>query len=376
MTQQFIPVARPDLSGNEKRYVNEALNEGWISSSGRFIERFERDFAAFCGTKHAVSCCNGTVAIHVLLVAMGIGPGDEVIVPTFTYVASANAVTYTGAKAILVDCEAIHWNLDPTKVEEAITHRTKAIMAVHIYGHPADMDAILDVGRRHGIPVIEDAAEAHGAEVKGKRVGSMGLGSTFSFFGNKIVSTGEGGMVTTDDDDLAAKMRQLKCQGMDPKRRYWFPMVGYNYRMTNIEAALGCAQLERVDDLIKGRLRIAENYRKRLDSKAESAGITLPTQATWAKHVYWLYSIRVPVPKRDVIMERLAALGIETRPFFPPMHTLPIYCGPGHGKGPFSVAEQVATSGISLPTFQSLSEAEQDRICEHILTLLKTDLAT
>lgn len=373
MSLPFIPVAQPDLTGREKQYVNEALDEGWISSSGRFLTRFEEEFAAYCGTRHAIACCNGTVVLHLLMLAMGIGPGDEVIVPSFTYVASANGVTYTGAKPILVDSEPVHWNIDPSKIEAAITPRTKAIMAVHLYGHPADMDAILDIGKRHGLPVIEDAAEAHGAKVNGRVAGSMGLASTFSFYGNKILTTGEGGMVTTDDDALAARMRQLRGQGMDPKRRYWFPVVGYNYRMTNLAAALGCAQLERASELIGHRVRIAKGYEERLSPHADRLGIQLASEASWAEAVHWLFSIRVPAAKRDLLMAQLADQKIETRPFFPPMHHLPMYSDPSfrHGRG-LPVAEELADTGINLPTYTALGNADLDRICHAIISGLAT----
>lgn len=364
----FIPVAEPDLTGHEKKYVNEALDEGWISSSGRFLQRFEADFAAFCGTKHALACCNGTVVLHLLMLAMGIGEGDEVIVPSFTYVASANGVTYTGAKPILVDSEPVHWNVDPAAVEAAITPRTKAIMAVHLYGHPADMQALQAIAQRHGIPLIEDAAEAHGARVNGRTVGGLGLAATFSFYGNKILTTGEGGMVTTNDDALAARMRQLRGQGMDPHRRYWFPIVGYNYRMTNLAAALGCAQLERADQLISHRLRIAQGYRERLAPHAERLGIQLASEAPWAKSVHWLSCIRVPAAKRDPLMAFLAEKKIETRPFFPPMHRLPMYSDPSFRQGrALPVAEELGDTGINLPTFTALTDAHLDRICEAIV---------
>lgn len=369
----FIPVAEPDLTGREKQYVSEAIDEGWISSSGRFLQRFESEFAAFCGTKHAIACCNGTVVLHLLMLAMGIGEGDEVIVPSFTYVASANGVTYTGAKPILVDSEPTHWNMDPTKVEAAITPRTKAIMAVHLYGHPADMNALRAIADRHGIPLIEDAAEAHGALVNGRVVGGLGIAATFSFYGNKILTTGEGGMVTTNDDALAAQMRQLRGQGMDPQRRYWFPIVGYNYRMTNLAAALGCAQLERADELIAHRLRIAKGYQERLASHAERLGLQLASEAAWAKSVHWLSCIRVPATKRDPLMAFLAEQKIETRPFFPPMHRLPMYSDPSFRQGrPLPVAEELGDTGINMPTFTALTDAHLDRICAAIVKGLES----
>ncbi|MBK8571587.1 MAG: DegT/DnrJ/EryC1/StrS family aminotransferase [Geothrix sp.] len=368
MTHPHLPVAQPDLGGNELAYVSQAIQEGWISSTGRFLTRFEADFARFCGTRHALACANGTVAIHLLLLGLGIGPGDEVIVPAFTYVASANAVTYTGARPVLVDSEPVTWNIDANKVEAAITPRTKAIMAVHLYGHPAPMTALLDIGRRHGILVIEDAAEAHGAKVEGKTVGGLGLAATFSFYGNKILTTGEGGMVTTNDDELAARMRQFRGQGMDPERRYWFPIVGYNYRMTNLAAALGCAQLERAGGLIAHRLRIARGYHDRLAPHADRLGLQLASEAPWASSVHWLSCIRVPAAKRDSLMAFLAEHQIETRPFFPPMHRLPMYSDPSFRQGrPLPVAEELGDTGINLPTYTALGEADLDRICQAVI---------
>lgn len=368
----FLPVAQPDLGGREREYVDQALTEGWISSSGRFLERFERDFAAYCGTRHAIACANGTVALHLLFTALGIGPGDEVIVPSFTYVASANAVAYTGATPILVDSEPVHWNVDPARVAEAITPRTRAILAVHLYGHPADMPALARVADEHGIPLLEDAAEAHGGEVNGRRAGGLGLAATFSFYGNKIVTTGEGGMVTTDDDELAARMRLLRGQGMDPQRRYWFPVRGFNYRMTNVAAAIGCAQLERIDSLVAARRRIAGWYTERLAPHAERLGLQLPSEAPWARHVHWLFCIRVPREQRDPLAAELLERGIDTRPFFPPMHTLPIYADESLRQGrDLLVAEELGASGLNLPTYTALAEEDVERVCDAIVAALE-----
>ncbi len=368
MTDRFLPVAEPDISGNEKRYVNEALDSGWISSNGKFIGRFEEEFAAYCGTSHAVACCNGTVAIHLLMLAMGIGEGDEVLVPSFTYIASANAVTYTGATPVLVDSETEHWNVDTAKLEQAITPRTKAIMAVHLYGHPADMLAIDQVAKRHGLLVIEDAAEAHGAEVEGRRVGGLSLAATFSFYGNKIITTGEGGMVTTNDEQLAKKMRSLRGQGMDPERRYWFPIVGYNYRMTNVAAAIGCGQLERIDSFLERRREIAGLYIQLLEPHCERYGMQLPGEAIWAKNVHWLMCLRVPVEFRDRLMQHLMEHSIDSRPFFPPLHELPIYSAERfHGGRDLSGATELGATGMNLPTSNTMTTQDVKRVCDCIL---------
>jgi perosamine synthetase len=245
-------------------------------------------------------------------------------------------------------------------------------MAVHLYGHPADMTAINAIARKHGIPVIEDAAEAHGAEVNGIRVGGLGLAATFSFYGNKIITTGEGGMITTNDDQLAARIRQLKGQGMDPNRRYWFPIVGYNYRMTNMAAALGCAQLERIDELISGRIRIAASYDKHLKPVANELKIQLSSQAPFAKSVYWLYCIRVEKQLRDSLMAYLDSLGIETRPFFPPMHQLPMYEDISFVQGrSLHGAEDLGSTGINLPTWNELTDEQIGIVCDQIISYLR-----
>lgn len=367
--REFIPVAAPALVGNEKQYVLDCLDSNWISSNGKYIERFETGFAAFCNVKHALSCSNGTVALHLALLALGIGPGDEVILPALTYVATANSVVYCGAKPVFVDSEPDTWNIDPERIEEAVTPRTRAIIVVHLYGHPVDMDPVMAIARKHGLFVVEDAAEAHGAEYKGRRVGAIGDIATFSFYGNKIITTGEGGMVTTQDDALAARVRQLKGQGMDPNRRYWFPMVGYNYRMTNIEAAIGLAQLEKIDWHIQRRRDIVNRYRLRLSGLPE---VALQPEKPWARNVYWLTSIiltDLSSLSRDELMKQLAAAGVETRPFFYPLHTLPMYAGAQQGR-PLPVAERLGAQGINLPSFSTLDDEAIDYICESLCAIV------
>jgi perosamine synthetase len=357
---RFIPVAEAILAGNEKLYVLECLDTGWISGSGKYVRAFEDGFADFCGVKHALCVANGTVALHLALVALGVGPGDEVIVPDLTYVASANTVTYCGARPVLVDVDPATWTLSPEAVARAITPATKAIMPVHIYGHPADMDPLRELAERHDLALVEDAAESHGAEYRGRRTGGLGRVATFSFYGNKIITTGEGGMVTTDDDDLARRMRLLRGQGMDPERRYWFPAVGYNYRMTNVQAAIGLAQLERVDWFIERRREVAAWYSRHL----ADAGLLLPAQADWATNVYWLYSVCVPAGvDRDLIMQQMAAEGVETRPFFHPIHRLPPYFDP-QGDARFPVTTDLAARGLNLPSSANLVEDDVVRVSE------------
>jgi len=348
-----IHIASPDLSGNEKLYVNECLDSTWISSAGHFIGDFERAFADLCGARHAIATNNGTTALHLALAALGIGAGDEVIVPVLTYIATANAVRYCGAEPVFVDVEPDTMNMDPRLFEAAITDRTRAVIPVDLYGHPADMVAITSIAARHGVVVVEDSAEAHGAEINGSRVGSFGTATAFSFFGNKILTTGEGGAVTTDDDELAGRLRLLRGQGMDLARRYWFTDVGFNYRMTNIAAAIGLAQLERFDESLRRRDLIAKQYD---DLLGAVAGVTLPGSRSGVRRVNWLYTVTIDgltTDKRDRLISDLAQDDIETRPVFHPLHHLPPYLQP---TASYPVAERLGATGVSLPTHLGLTE--------------------
>ncbi len=358
-----ISVAAPVLDGREREYVNECLDTTWISSGGRFITDFEKAFAEYCGVKHAIACNNGTTALHLALVGLDLQPGDEVIVPSLTYIASANAVSYCGATPVLAENETRAFNIEPSDIEALITPKTRGIIPVHLYGHPADMDPINAIAKKHGLFVLEDAAEAVGAKYKGRMSGSLGDAGVFSFFGNKIITTGEGGMVTTDDDALAEKMRLFRSQGMDPKRRYWHPVIGFNYRMTNIQAAIGLAQLERVEHHLESRRRVARWY----DATIKRLGdrVIPPTVADWAEHVFWMYTIQLGegvTKARDQIMVEMEALGVETRPVFHPMHVMPPYA---HLKTrEFPNAELCAGRGINLPTHALMSEADIDRVVD------------
>jgi perosamine synthetase len=360
-----LPVAEPFLGEEELRYVSECVLTGWVSSKGRFVQRFEELFAQRCEVEHAVSCSNGTAALHLALLALGLGPGDEAIVPSLTFVATANAVAYTGATPILVDSEPRTWNLDPELVAAAIKTRTKAIVPVHLYGHPADLDPILELGREHGIPVLEDAAEAHGALYKGRPVGALGDVGVFSFYGNKIVTTGEGGMVVTNRADLAERVRMFRDHGMDPGRRYWHTVLGYNYRLTNLQAALGVAQLEKLDAILAAKSRVASRYAEGL---AGVPGIVLPPAEPWARNVHWLYSVLVEEQfglGRDELMAELDAAGVESRPFFIPVHRQPLY---DRGER-LPVAERLADTGLSLPSAVTLAPDEVDRVVQAIASL-------
>ena len=356
------------LVGREKEYVIDCLDSTWISSNGKYVERFEQAFAEYCGVRHAISCCNGTVALHLALLARGVGPGDEVIVPTLTFVATANAVTYCGAKPVFIDSEPDTWNMNVEFLASAITPQTKGIIVVHLYGHPTDMDPVMNLAHERGLFVIEDAAEAHGAEYRGRRVGSIGDAATFSFYGNKIITTGEGGMVITDDDETARTVRLLKGQGQDPNRRYWFPVVGYNYRMTNIEAAIGLGQIEKIDWHTSRRREIASWYRKYLDDFPQ---VSTSPQADWAQNAFWICCVLLndEFPHdRDFVMEHLAAAGIETRPFFYPMHTLPMYANTHEGA--FPVSERLAARGLNVPSSANLTEEDVSYVCRSLIELL------
>jgi perosamine synthetase len=319
-------------------------------------------FAEFCGTRFAIATSNGTTALHLILVALGIGKGDEVIVPSMTFIATANAVLYTGAVPVFVDSEDHTWNIDPQLIERAITPRTKAIIPVHLYGHPADMDPILEIARVHKLAVIEDAAEAHGAEYKGKKVGGLGVAGMFSFYGNKIITTGEGGMIVTNDKCLAEKMKLYRDHGMSPTRRYWHTVLGYNYRLTNIQAAIGVAQLERIEAIIRTKFEISALYHQNLEG---ISGLIRPPQAVWAKNVYWLYSILIEKDfgiSRDELMRELSSLDIDTRPFFPAVHTQPVY----NTRQDLPVAQALAEKGLSLPSSAGLQDHEVVRVCTAI----------
>jgi perosamine synthetase len=294
-------------------------------------------------------------------------PGDEVIVPDLTYIASANAVTYCGATPIFADVDPVTWTLTAESVARKITSATKAVMAVHLYGHTTEMEPLLALARERGLDVIEDAAEAHGAEYNGQRVGQLGRVATFSFYGNKIITTGEGGMITTNDRELADRIRLIRGQGMDPARRYWFAIVGYNYRMTNVQAAIGLAQLERIDWFVERRREVARWYHERL----VGSSLQLATEALWAKNVYWLYSVCVPEGiDRDRLMLRMAEAGIETRPFFYALHSLPPYHVPT-GDDAFPVSTSLAARGINLPSSAALTEGDVSRVSRVLLACLK-----
>jgi perosamine synthetase len=349
----IIPVCEPTLGGNEAKYVLDCVESNWISSAGKYIPLFEEKFAAECDCKYGTACANGTVALHLGLAALGIGPGDEVIIPTFTMVATINAVAYTGATPVLVDSEPCTWNMDVDQIAAKITPRTKVIIPVHTYGHPVDMDPLMELADKHGIVVLEDAAEAHGAEYKGRRAGGLGHAAAFSFYGNKIITTGEGGMITTNDEKLAKLTQNLRDHAFSSERHFWHKYMGFNYRMTNLQAAVGLAQTEQMDKFVELRRRNAAMYS---DLLKEIPGVVTPPEAGNCRNVFWMYSILVEEEfgmSRDQIRAYLAKHGIETRTFFIPMHLQPIYYEAFKGQR-YPVAEMLCKSGFYLPSASSL----------------------
>ena len=332
------PIAAPSFGESELENLREAMQSGWISSQGKFIPEFEKMFAHYCGVEHGVATSNGTTALHLALVALGISGEDEVIIPALTFIATANAVKYTGATPILVDAHSYYWGLDPGGIEAKITPNTKAIIPVHLYGHPCDMDSIFEIANKYNLAIVEDAAEAHGAEYKGRKVGSFGHISCFSFYGNKIITTGEGGMCVTSDVRLAERMRILRDHGMNPNKKYWHDSIGFNYRMTNMQAGVGVAQASKLNEFVTKKREIAKWYKEELTDLKEQGYIELHPQMSWAASVYWMYSI---ILKKDIKIEReelqslLLKKGIESRPFFYPVHQLPPY----KQKGSYPIAD-------------------------------------
>jgi perosamine synthetase len=365
-----LPVCEPALLGNERAYVLDALESGWISSAGKYVSEFERAFASYCGVGHGIAVCNGTTALHLALVAAGIGQGDEVIVPDFTMIASAFAVCYSGALPVFVDADQATWNIDPKKIEDRITDRTKAVMPVHIYGYPCNMDAISEIATRHGLIVIEDGAEAHGAEYGGRKVGSFGHLNAFSFFANKNITTGEGGMVVTDDEKFAERCRYYKnlCFPLDAPRTYIHNDIGFNYRMSNLHAAIGLAQVEKADFYRRRRIENATLYRQLL---AHVPGIGFQVEQGGYLSVYWMNGIVVD-PKayghmRDELAIHLKHAGIETRNFFVGLHRQPALRKYGCCMSdPYPVTDRLSDHGLYLPS-STLLDIEQIRfVCRTI----------
>ncbi len=356
-TRSYIPVSDTDLGGMERQYLLQAFDSGWISGTGPFVELFEKGFGEFCGSRHALSCANGTVALHLALLAMGVGPGDEVIVPALTYIATANAVTYCGATPVFADADPQSWNAEAEQIEPLISAKTKGIITVHLYGNPVDMDPVMTLAGKHDLFVIEDAAEAHGATYHGKKVGAIADIGSFSFYGNKLMTTGEGGMVTTNDTSLANKMQSLRGQGMDPNRRYWFPVVGHNYRLTNLQCAIGLAQLERIQTFLATRRQVAGWYHHEFDSVKS---VRFQQSHPDSEHAWWMTSIVFEDPEqRDSVAKTLDKQGIETRPLFYPLHTQPPYI---ETAASCPNADTIGLAGLSLPSGGHIDFSDVKRI--------------
>lgn len=358
-----IPISRPWLTEQERRYVEACMKSGWISSLGDYVLKFEDEFASYCGCRYGISVNSGTAALHLALCALGVGPGDEVIIPALTFAATANAVIYTGARPVFADSSPGCWNIDPSAVERLIGPKTRAIIPVHLFGLPCRMDELCRIADKHGIPIIEDAAEAHGATFAGRVVGSMGKVGCFSFYGNKLITTGEGGMCVTSDEVLASRMRLLRDHGMDKTNRYWHVEIGFNYRMTNPLAAIGCAQLERIEEIIKRRHEIRDAY------AANLAGLPvhLPDHMPPARNVFWLMTLVLEKPmgrrERDALIHHLTEHSIDARPFFYPVPTMPPYAS-------YAVNTPHATSwaerGLMLPTYHELTEGAISYVCKKV----------
>lgn len=366
----MIPVAEPDLGQEELDNVIKVIKSSWISSKGKFITEFEQQFAKYCQVNYGVSVCNGTAALHLALETLNVKKSDEVIVPALTFISVANAVTYTGAKPVFVDSHPGYWCINPEKIEEKITKETKAIIPVHLYGHPCHMDLIMDIAKIHNLWVIEDCAEGHGAEYEGRKIGSFGDISCFSFYGNKIITTGEGGMCLTNNKKLAEKMKVLRNQGMNLNKKYWHDFIGFNYRMTNMQAAIGVAQLEKLDKFIKKKREIANWYNDEFRELESKGLIKLPPEMAWAKSIYWMYSILIEdnsdISRKD-LMERLKEGGIETRPLFYSIPQMPPYAS----NEKFPIAEELSKKGLNLPTSCKLKKETIGQISSEIKQIIR-----
>lgn len=371
--RDFIAVNEPLLDGNEKKYLAQCIDTGWISSEGPFVRQFEQALAARVSRKWGVAVCNGTAALDAAIEALGIGPGDEVIMPAFTIISCIGQLIRCGARPVLVDSDARTWNMDVTQIEAKITPRTKAIMVVHLYGLPADLDPILEIARRHGLRVLEDAAQMHGQTYNGRPCGSFGDLSTFSFYPNKLVTTGEGGMILTNDDTLAADCYSLRNLCFQAERRFVHERLGWNLRMTNLQAALGVAQLERIDEFAARKRAMGQRYTQLLSG---IDGLQLPLAKTgYADNIYWVYGLvlddAVALDAATVIA-KLAALGVGCRPFFCPMHQQPVLRARGlFAEESYPVAERLYRRGFYIPSGLALTEAQTVRVCDAVREVMR-----
>jgi perosamine synthetase len=365
MTGKFIPISQPTITQKELEYVSDSVKSGWVSSLGPYIDKFEQKFAEYCGVKFALTTSNGTVGLHLAMVCMGIGMDDEVIIPDLTFIATANAVKYTGATVVTADIDKESLCIDPDEIIKKITSKTKAIIPVHLYGHPANMPEITEIAKKYRIKVIEDAAEAHGAEISGQKVGSFGDCGVFSFYGNKIITTGEGGMITTNDQELFLKAKYLRDHSMCKEKRYWHTELGYNYRITNLQAALGLAQLERIGSILDKKNLLFRSYQELL---IDIPNIQLNRCADWAKSVYWMICLENSqwnYSLRDEFMKKLKAYNIDSRPYFYPVSDMPIY-----DKSHTPVSHLKSEQGINLPSYFDLERSDVEFICKCIRLII------
>jgi perosamine synthetase len=370
-----VPLTQPVLNGNELEYVTDCIRTGWISSQGKYVGQFEELFRQYVGSPHALVVSNGTVALHLALVTLGIGPGDEVIVPNLTFAAPVNAVLYVGATPVLVDIDQYSMTINMDAAEQAVTGRTRAIIPVHLYGHPADMGRVMSLAQQHDLVVIEDCAEAIGSMYQGGHVGKRGHAAIFSFYGNKTITTGEGGMLLFNDTAMFERARMLRDHGMSKERRYWHDQVGFNYRMTNIQAAIGVAQMERIGEFVERKRWNAEQYRLRLEGVA---GLQLVGEVGDVVNSYWFYTIVLPpslAAKRDEIIGMMLKSGVEVRPVFYPMHRMPPYAPFVKAGQTYPVSDAIADAGISLPSGVNMNEADIEKVCLVLTSVLANCLA-
>jgi len=367
-----IFIAEPSINESDIKSVNDAVRSGWISGRGPFIDKFEKEFARWNGTKYGITTTSGTSALHLALASLGVSQNDEVIIPALSMSAVSFSVSYVGGKAILVDSETDTWNIDVNAVEKKITNKTKAIIAPHLYGHPIEIDILLDIAKKYNLPVVEDAAEAHGAEYKKRKVGSFGRIACYSFYANKIMTCGEGGIIVTNDQELAEKVSKLKNMAFEnnPASKFLHYSLGYNYRLTNMQAALGLSQLLRIEKFIEARRNNAKLYNRLLENLD---GISLPPESEWAKNVYWMYSIiidkkRFGISRDELLKGLIEKYGIETRPFFVTVNQQPIYKQIYRGER-YPVAEQLSKEGLNLPSGNTLTENQITSVVAAIKSL-------
>lgn len=373
MMETFIPVNTPLLNGNEKKYLNECIDTGWISSEGPFVQLLEEQLSAKVGRRHGVAVCNGSVALELAVKTLDLGVGDEVIMPTFTIISCALAVIRSGATPVLVDCDPITWNMNVSHIEAKITPKTKAIMIVHIYGLPVDMAPILALAKHHNLKIIEDAAEMLGQDYRGQPCGSFGDISVFSFYPNKLVTTGEGGMVVMNDDALAERARLLRNLAFIPKQRYLHDEMGWNFRMSNLQAAVGLAQFERWDESLKKKREIGNYYNSQFNNLPN---VQLPLAKTeYAENVYWVYGIVLKDTEvlASEMISRLHQIGVGCRAFFYPMHLQPVFINQGWFEGEsYPVSEMLAEKGFYIPSGLALTSEQMDIVAQKVKLTLET----